>query len=316
MKFLPFRTAVIAGTCTVALSFVALPAHAAVPFADMSTSTSTTDSGNTSDSTTTGVVDNSTTDATTTDDSTTDATDATDDDGTDATDDDGTDVSDDDGSDATDDSGDDTSAPVVAPLPAEKGTPKADYSDTVLTPKEITKKGIKVVYTGLTAGAKYQPYYAVPDRFGDTYGTELTASKKGTLTVTFTWKKERPSFNTLGAVYVIGLLGVDTDLRLEQTISVKYDSDLTWNAAERHGKKVTLSVSVDKDDAKGRSSDWKKTAVEFQKKVGTTWVTVKTVKTNAKGTAKVTIKAGVSTWRAVLAGSSTVIGATSKGHKK
>lgn len=309
MNLIPLRTAAIAGTCAVALSFVALPAYAAVPFDEMS---STTDSSQTTapDDTATVPTDDSTTP---TDDSTTD--DSTTDDSTTGTD-DGSDVSDDNGSDSdsTDDGNDDTT-PVVT-LPAEKGKPKAHYVDTVLTPKAIAKKGVKVVYTGLTAGKKYQPYYFVPEAFGDSYGKELTASKKGTLTVTYTWKKVEPSFDKLGAVYDVGLLGVDTAYREYHEIAVKYDSDLKWNAAVRHGKKVTLSVSVDKDDAKGKSSDWKKTSVEFQKKVGTKWVTVKTVKTNAKGSAEVTLKAGVSTWRAVLAGSTTVIGATSHGHRK
>ena len=40
--------------------------------------------------------------------------------------------------------------------------------------------------------------------------------------------------------------------------------------------------------------------MHFQKKADAKWVTVKTVKTNAKGVAKATVKAGKSVWRAVV----------------
>lgn len=291
MNLIPLRTAAIAGTCVVALSFISLPAFAVdAPVTDPGTTQPT-------DEPTVAPTDDSTTAPT--DDSTAGA-------------DDGSEVGDDNGSDSTDDDGD---ASPVATLPAEKRTPKQHFAQTVFTPKEIAKKGIKVEYTGLTAGKEYQLFEST-GQSGGPLADAKKASNKGTLKFTYRFSRSERSFAALGAVYTIGLDGIDTDLRLTQEIAVKYDSDLTWNTAERHGKKVTLSVSVDKDDAAGESSDWKKVAVAFQKKVRTTWVTVKTVKTNKKGTAKLTLKAGVSTWRAVLAGSTTVIGATSGGHRK
>lgn len=99
---------------------------------------------------------------------------------------------------------------------------------------------------------------------------------------------------------MIGLLGLDPDLRLTQLASVEYDSDLAWKPTERHGGKVTLSVSVDKDDADGESIDRKKAKVDFQKKVDTTWVTVKTVKTNAEGIASATITYGRKVWATLI----------------
>lgn len=295
MNLIPLRTAVIAGTCAVALSFVALPA-----FADV-------DPGTGIDTTT-----SQTTDQASPDPAATDPTDETiDDDGMD----DSGDVTDDNGSDTSTENGEATAAPVVT-LPAEKGAPKQHFADIVFTPKEIAKKGIKIEYTGLTAGATYQPFYSTGQS-----GGELTdpkkASKKGTISFTYRLSKaEKKSFGALGAVYTIGLRGDETALNLTQLISVKYDSDLTWKPAERHGGKVTLTVSVDKDNAAGKAGDWKKAEVEFQKKVGTEWVTVKTVKTNAKGIASATITSGKKVWRAVLQTSHTVIGATSAGHKK
>lgn len=323
MNLVPLRTAVIAGTCAVALSFTTVPAFAVVSTA--AGSSSCTAAGTSSDDTSSE--DTSADDPGSTDDGPVAASDGSapgdttpivspayraDDDSGDSADTDDTCAGDDDG---TDDSGS-TAPVVVAPLPAEQGTPKASYSDTVFTPKAIRSRGIRVVYSGLTAGAEYQPFFFVPGRFGDSYGRALTASKKGTVTVRFAWKKVQPSFLELGAVYDIGLRGVDTELNLTREITVKYDSDLIWHAAERHGRKVVLSVSVDRDGAKGTSSDWKKVPVAFQKKVGTRWVTVKTVRTNGKGVARTRITAGVSAWRAVVAGSGTVVGATSAGHRK
>lgn len=294
MNLISLRTAVIAGTCAVALSFVAVPAFADVdPGTGLDTSTSQT------------------TDPASTDPTATDPTDATDDDGMD----DSGDVSDDDASDTSTQNGGATAAP-VATLPAEQGKPKQHFAHTVFTPKEIAKKGIKVEYTGLTAGATYQPFYSTGQSGGELTDPK-TASKKGTVSFTYKLSKaEKKSFGALGAVYTIGLRGEQTALDLTQQISVKYDSDLTWKPAERHGGKVTLTVSVDKDDAAGKAGDWKKAEVEFQKKVGTTWVTVKTVKTNAKGVASATITSGKKVWRAVLETSRTVIGATSAGHTK
>ena len=312
MNLIPLRTAAIAGACTVALSFVALPARAAVPFDDLNTSTTSdttpapdsTDSTPAPDSTDSTPAD----DSSVTDDTGTDDTSATDDSG-DMTDDSGDDVGDDDGS---DDSSDPTT--VTPALPKEKGSPKQHFEQTVFTPKEIATKGLKITYTGLTAGKSYQPFEATENSGGELTDAKK-ADKKGTLTVHYKFKKSEESFTTLGATYAIGLNGVDTDVQLRQTITVKYDSDLTWNAAARHGGKVTLSVNVDKDNAAGKSADWKKADVDFQKKVGSKWVTVKTVKTNAKGVATATVKSGRSVFRAVLDAGKTVIGATTKGHR-
>jgi hypothetical protein len=324
MNLIPLRNAAIAGTCAVALSFVALPAYASVSTDAGSSSCTTSDTSGDSttgddDSTDTsqvGTDDSSSTDVTTPDDTMMTGIPVTDTTSTDSSMTPALRAYDDTAAtDDTCDSDDDSDATATAPLPAEKGTAKQHFAQTVFTPKEIAKKGIKVEYTGLTAGKTYQPFEST-GQSGGPIGDVRTASKKGTITFTYKFAKAEKSFTTLGAVYTVGLLGQDTDLRLTQEIAVKYDSDLTWNTAERHGKKVTLSVSVDKDDKAGKSSDWKKVSVEFQKKVGTKWVTVKTVKTNSKGAAKATIKAGVTTWRAVLAGSHTVIGATSGGHRK
>lgn len=120
---MPLRAAVIAGTCVVALSLVALPA-----FADVAPGMSA--------------------------DPTVQAGPVPTDDASDTTTDDSGDVADDDTS--TDDSTDTTAAPVVT-LPAEKGKPKQHFADTVFTPKEIAKKGLRVTFTGLTAGKTYQP---------------------------------------------------------------------------------------------------------------------------------------------------------------
>lgn len=286
MNLIPLRTVVVAGTCAVALSFVALPAYADDPSSDSGTNPSTTE---------TVVMPNpSDTDMGVTDDSGAMNNGA-----------------------AADDSaaGDDTSGVMEAPLPAEQGRPKQRFAATVMAPAVIAKKGITVEYTGLTAGKSYQPFYST-GRSGGELGSVRKASSKGVVSFTYKFDRtEKKQFAALGAVYTVGLLGQDTDLRLTQEIAVKYDSDLTWHAAERHAGKVTLSVSVDRAGASGKDSAWQKAKVAFQKKVGTTWKTVKTVRTNAAGDAETTVKASVATWRAVVKAGSTVSGSTSRGHK-
>lgn len=299
MNLFPLRTAVIAGTCAIALSFTALPAFAAT----------------TPDGSACTVLDSS--------DPAYDPTCVEASDGAAATDypqeDDGADQN---AGDTIDDSGamnngapagDDTSGVAVA-LPAEQGKPKQHFAATVLAPAVIAKKGITVRYTGLTPRKSYQPFYSTGQSGGE-LGKVRTASSKGVIAFTYTFdKSEKKQFATLGAVYTIGLLGQDTDLRLTQEIAVKYDSDLTWHAADRHAGKVTLSVSVDRAGASGRDSAWSKARVAFQKKVGTTWKTVATVRTDAKGDAEATVRSSSATWRAVVRAGTTVSGSTSRGH--
>jgi hypothetical protein len=310
VNLIPLRTAVIAGTCAVALSFVALPAHAgtitssgagssaaATPFEVSPTdepTTEPTDDGSTPTDGATTPTDDSGAEDTTGDDS-------------------GSDVADDQG----DESGsDDAPAPVETPvvLPAEKGTPKQTFQQTVFLPKTIATRGIHVVYSGLTPKAKYQPYYN-GGQFGGELGHVKKANAKGVVNFVYHFSKADKWMTKLGASYGVGLLGLQTDLRLERQVEVKYDSDVAL-ATERHGKKVALAVSVEKAGVSGKNSAWKKVSVEFQKKTGTKWVTVKTVKTNSKGVAKATVKARKSMWRAVVDSGTNVAGTTTKGHRK
>lgn len=294
MNLIPLRTAVIAGTCAIALSFVAVPAFAAT----------------TPDGASCVILDSS---------------DPSYDPACvempDASGDDSSSMSDDSSSMGDDSSADDSSAedgtPAVteAPLPAEQGKPAQHFAATVFAPSVIAKRGITVRYTGLTAGKSYQPFYSTGQSGGE-LGKVRKANGKGVIAFTYKFdKSEKQQFAKLGAVYTIGLLGQETDLRLTQEITVKYDSDLHWHAADRHGKKVTLSVSVDRAGASGDDSDWKKAKVVFQKKVGTKWVAVRTVKTDADGDASATFTSTVKVWRAVVESSSTVHGSTSRGHR-
>ena len=306
MNLIPMRTAVIAGTCAIALSFVAVPAFAA-PTSISGTSCVTDQNDPSYDST---CLD--TPDPTVTDDTTADTTD--DSSADDSSADDPSSMGDD--TSADDPSADDgTPVETAAPLPAELGKPKQAFAATVFAPSVIAKKGITVHYTGLTAGASYQPFYSTGQSGGE-LGKLRTANGKGAISFTYKFSKsEKKQLAKLGAVYTIGILGQDTDLRLTKQITVKYDSDLTWHAADRHGKKVTLSVSVDRAGASGEDSDWSRAKVAFQKKVGTAWVTVKTVKTDSDGDAKATFRAKVNVWRAVVKSGTTVFGSTSKGHR-
>jgi hypothetical protein len=263
----PFRTALIAGGCAVALSFAALPAHASTTTAVENGPTSTSASVET--------------------------TPAPADDVTPAP----------------------TATPTEAAKPAEKGHPKQVFADTTIEPRVITKHGVHVVYTGLTAHARYQPFYSTGES-GGPLGHVRKADAKGRLVVNYHFTKQEKALVALGATYSFGLTGVDTQLQLTKTIEVKYDSDLVWHAPVRHGKTVTLSASVDKAGATGKDKAWKKVVVLFQKQDGADWVTVEKDRTDAKGLAKVTVKSGTAVWRAVVDSTRTVSGSTSKGHKK
>ncbi|GAA2753994.1 hypothetical protein [Amnibacterium kyonggiense] len=317
MHLSALRTAAIAGSCAIALSFVALPAHAVTVSAF---SHSGSESGtSSSDSATTSTDDSGT--AAGDDGTATEAGDgnggaeAGDDNGSDATD-DGTDAGDDQGDDASDDQGGDTGGSASTPvaLPAEQGTPTQTFRDTVLLPKELRTRGIKVVYSGLTRKAHYQPYFS-GGQSGGPISEVKRANGNGSLTLVIRPRKDLAWMSTLGASFVIGLRGVDTDLDLTQQIQVKYDSDAALTT-ERHGKRVALAVSVDRETESGRAAAWKKVQVHFQKKVDGTWVTVKTTRTDAKGVAKATVKAGKAEWRAVVAAGKKVAGKTTRSHRR
>lgn len=314
MNLVPLRTAAIAGTCAVALAFVALPAQAATlssfsHSADSSSTPTGTESSSTPTDTASAASDDPGTavgdDGTSAGDSGTEAGD----DGTDASDDNGDDQSDDQGGDDADGS---SSAPVA--LAAEQGTPTQTFRQTVLLPREVRTRGIKVVYSGLTRKAHYQPYFS-GGQGGGSIGEVRKANGKGELTLTFHPRDDLRWMTQLGATFVIGLRGVDTDLDLTQRIEVKYDSDVAL-VTKRHGDHVSLAVSVDHQTKSGKDAAWKKVKVDFQKKVGTKWVTVKTVRTGADGVAKTKVEAGKSEWRAVVSSGRTVAGTTTRGHRR
>ena len=295
MNLIPVRTAVIAGTCAIALSFVAVPAFAEDGSSSMAASPEPGDGSTMGD------------DGSEAGDGTEDSTDESSDDSTGDTADDGID----DGSDA-----DDPAATTATP-PAEHGTPRHHLRDGTLEPREVVKKGIRVEYTGLTAHASYQPFYST-GQSGGSIGDPVEANGKGT--IVFTWHPASGTKNPFahaGARYSLGLMGTDTQLSLLDEITVGYDSDLVWKPAKRHHGTVTLEVHADHAKPSGsKDAAWKKVRVEFQKKVGDTWVTVTTKKTNAHGVAKAVFVAGKHVWRAVVESKGTVLGSTTKGHKK
>ncbi|RIX27547.1 hypothetical protein [Amnibacterium setariae] len=324
MHLTALRTAAVAGTCAVALSFVALPAQAATVShgshsgSEPSSSQTETSSSSSSDDASSGTdVGDDHGSGTEVGDDHGDGTEVGDDDGTDATDESGdSDESDDSGDDASDDQGGDdadgSSAPVA--LPAEQGSPSQAFRRTVLLPKEIRTKGIKVVYSGLTRKAHYQPYFS-GGRFGGEIGEVRKANGKGAITLTIHPRKDLAFMTQLGASFVIGLRGLDTQLDLTQRIEVKYDSDVALTT-KRRGEHVSLAVAVDHETRSGDDSAWKKVRVRFQKKVDGKWVTVKTVRTDAKGVAKAKVTAGRSEWRAVVVSGRTVAGTTTRGHRR
>lgn len=99
----------------------------------------------------------------------------------------------------------------------------------------------------------------------------------------------------------------------------KYGSKLSWVSAVRSGGTVTLAARAARYSpfaSFGGYVTWRKAAVLVQKKVGTTWHTVKTVRTNAKGVASARVTGAKRAWRLVTADTSSVWGtATSAKHR-
>jgi hypothetical protein len=99
----------------------------------------------------------------------------------------------------------------------------------------------------------------------------------------------------------------------------KYGSKLSWISAVRSGGTVTLAaraVRYSPFATVGGSVTWKKAAVLVQKKIGTTWHTVKTVHTDAKGVVSARVAGAKRAWRLVTADSSTVWGTATSAKRR
>jgi hypothetical protein len=279
------RTAVLAGGCALALAFVPMTATAAVLPASEPGSHGRT---STDDPTTNATSDDSTDDGS--------ADDASDDQG-----------ADDQGADdqGADDQGEDGHG-----RSAERHGAKGRVDDDTVAPHELERDGVKVVFTGLTPRARYQPYWTDGTTTGSIGGARK-ADDRGVLR--FSWKPAKNRVAT--GTFQVGLQGVDTVYDSTRTVEVKYDSDLSLERADRHGKRVSLTAEATRTTRSGASSTpWKRVEVDFQKRVGTTWVTVATDETDARGVATATVRADAHVWRAVVDGTATVFGSRTKAH--
>lgn len=99
----------------------------------------------------------------------------------------------------------------------------------------------------------------------------------------------------------------------------KYASKLSWKSVVRSGSHVTLRAVAKRYSLSrgfGGYVAWKHTKALVQKKVGSTWRTVKTVKTDSKGVATARLSGAARTWRIVALDSSTTWGdATTSKHR-
>ncbi|MFD1720690.1 hypothetical protein [Amnibacterium endophyticum] len=291
MNLVPLRAAAVAGTCAIALSFVSLPAQAApLVAAPASGSAAAQMSSSGGD-------------------------DHADEQGDDSTSEEsGDSPSEQESDDASEQESDDSADETPATLPAEQGTPKQDFRSTVLLPKEVATRGIKVRYSGLTPKANYQPYWS-----GGEMGGELTklkkANGKGVIVLTIRPGKDLVWMKQLGSEFTVGLIGQDTELNLSQQIQIKYDSDVALTT-KRHGKKVLLAVTAERETTSGHQAPWKKVRVLLQKKTDAGWKTVRTLRTNSHGLATAKVKSGKTLWRAVAASTKHIAGATTKGHRR
>lgn len=103
------------------------------------------------------------------------------------------------------------------------------------------------------------------------------------------------------------------------TMVAKYDSRIAWKKPKKSGKLLTLSAEAasvnDSSRIFGNYAAWSKAKVRFQIQRTGKWKTVATVKTDAKGVARATVKFHKGTWRAITVDSSTTWGRTTGSHK-
>ena len=178
----------------------------------------------------------------------------------------------------------------------------------------VRDEGRKRHDLGATPGERYRLSYAVGDS-GALIGAPVTANAKGS--ITGTWKpstKAAPALARPGR-FALRVVGVQTSLSIAKAFTVKYDSHLSWRSVHRSGSKVTFTVAATRATT-SKDVAWKNVVVSFQKRVGSTWRTVATDRTNAKGVAVRTVKAGTATWRAVVKATETMWSETSRSVKR
>jgi hypothetical protein len=99
----------------------------------------------------------------------------------------------------------------------------------------------------------------------------------------------------------------------------KYASKLSWTTATRHGSTVSLQARALRYSpfvSFGGYVKWKHAKVLVQKRVGSTWRTVKAVHTNTKGVASARVTGAKRAWRMVTTDSSSVWGKATSAKKR
>ncbi|MGT2427123.1 hypothetical protein [Amnibacterium kyonggiense] len=99
----------------------------------------------------------------------------------------------------------------------------------------------------------------------------------------------------------------------------KYGSKLSWVAAKRVGSSVALkarAVRYSPFTGSGGYVKWTQAKVLVQKRVGTAWKTVKSVRTDSKGVATARVSGAKRSWRLVTADSSSVWGKATSARER
>jgi len=99
----------------------------------------------------------------------------------------------------------------------------------------------------------------------------------------------------------------------------KYASKLAWKSVVRSGSHVTLRAVAKRyalSPGFGGYVAWKHAKALVQKRVGSTWHTVKTVRTDRKGVASARVSGGKHAWRIVTSDSTTIWGSTSSAKRR
>ena len=198
---------------------------------------------------------------------------------------------------------------IVAPAPTVTLTPAH------ITVKHFDTVGIVAHLTGFTPGETVNVAWGSADlQRGDLIGSP-NVGLDGTLDVTY-----RPAAgNGPAATYTLSVFyGPGTPQSSTAVdFTVRSGSVIHWQPAHLSGAHLQVSAVVAKWSAKSkRYVRWADAAVKFQEKVAGSWVTKKTVHTDAHGVATADITAGRHTWRAVLVGTGHTWGGVTGTHRK
>lgn len=224
---------------------------------------------------------------------------------------------------------------VSAAVPAQAAVvPDASCTVSVALPPKLVISSWNSIITAKLSDPTSCAAYASWTLVRGTAGAGASASFSNPNTVDRMSFYTGPSGSHSGTYKAVGSSAYSDDTYVgsegfERTVTVvqadssplvaKYASKLTWLSASRAGSTVTLAAKASRYSpfkSFGGYVTWSSAKVLLQKRVGDTWRTVKTVRTNAKGIATARVSGTQSTWRLVTEDSASVWGTATSSKRR